>query len=64
VKTYSKRPPKIQTVFDLPLFKWQPPIHCPCSRAGVHLVRRYRVHPSIADVVAGLAGLGANGEAR
>ena len=30
----------------------------PCTRAGLLLVRRYHIHPSIADTVAALAGLG------
>jgi trehalose/maltose hydrolase-like predicted phosphorylase len=30
----------------------------PSARAGLHLTLRYRVHPAIADIVAGFAGLG------
>ena len=35
------------------------PARRPSTRAGLHLTRRYRIDPAIADVVAGLAGLGA-----
>lgn len=64
MKTYTKRPPKPQPVSDLPLFSWRVVVLRPATQAGLHVARRYRVHPSIADVVAGLAGLGANREAR
>ena len=65
MKTYSDYPPVCHPVSGLPLFDWQPLVALrPATRAGLHLTRRYRIHPSIADVVAGLAGLGANREAR
>jgi hypothetical protein len=56
VKTYTKRTPKTQSVSDLPL--WRVVVLQPPTQAGLHLTRRYRVHPSIADAVAALAGLG------
>jgi hypothetical protein len=64
VKTYTKRTPKTQSVSDLPLFAWRVVVLQPSTRAGLHLTRRYRVHPSVADVVANLAGLGLHGETR
>jgi hypothetical protein len=33
---------------------------CPATVAGRYIARHYNVDPSIADVVAGLAGLGLN----
>ncbi len=46
----------------LPLFGFQHVVVAPpATRAGLHLTRRYRVHPAIADVVAELAGLGERG---
>jgi hypothetical protein len=35
-----------------------------CNRAGIHLARRYRLHPAIADVVADPAGVGPQEETR
>jgi hypothetical protein len=64
VKTYTKQAPKPQPLSELPLFTWRVVVRQPSTQAGLHVARRYRVHPSIADVVAGLAGLGANREAR
>lgn len=60
MKKYTKAVLKSHTVSGLPLFDWRQAvvIQPPCTRAGIHLARRYRVHPSIADVVADLAGLG------
>lgn len=63
LKTYSNFSSNCHLTSGLPLFDWrvvvlQPPI----THAGLHLTRRYRIHPSIADVVASLAGLGRDGE--
>ena len=64
MKTYSDYPPVCHPASGLPLFDWQPLLRQPATRAGLHLMRYYRIHPSIADVVASLAGLGLNREAR
>jgi hypothetical protein len=59
VKKYSKPQPDSHQVSGLSLFDWRSAVvHQPATRAGLHLTRRYRIHPSIADVLAGLAGLG------
>jgi hypothetical protein len=48
-----------------PLLDWRPcPPHEPVTRAGKHLCRRYRINPVIADLIASLAGLGIETEAR
>jgi hypothetical protein len=62
----SHRAPVRNKTVDLPdLFSWrQAVVHAPATRAGLHLTRRYRVHPALADTIAGLAGLGAGGETR
>lgn len=64
MKTYIKRSLKAQPVSDLPLFSWRVVVLRPASPAGQFVARRYRVHPALADVIANLAGLGANREAR
>jgi hypothetical protein len=45
---------------DLPdlFFERQAVVHRPATRAGMHLMRRYRIHPAIADTLAVFAGLG------
>jgi hypothetical protein len=58
VKTRIKRPDKSQSVSDLTLFSWRVVVVQPNTRAGRFVVRRYRVHPAFADLVANLAGLG------
>ena len=50
---YSKRSRKNQPHFERVVV-----VHRPATRAGMHLTRRYRIHPSIADLLASLAGLG------
>lgn len=56
---YSNPHPGCHPVSGLPLFDWrQAIVHRPVTRAGLHLTRRYRVHPAIADVIAVHAGLG------
>jgi hypothetical protein len=62
MKKYSKNLPKSHPVSGFPLFDWKVEV-VPATRAGIHLPRRYRVDPSIADVVANLAGLGQGREA-
>jgi hypothetical protein len=63
VNRNSKPKPKFQDLSGLPLFDWrQAVLQPPRTRAGLHLARRYRLHPSIADVVAALAGLGSDWE--
>jgi hypothetical protein len=57
MNTHSKKPRKVQSHSDLPA-----PFPRPSTRAGLHLTLRYRVHPAIADVIAGLAGLVAESE--
>jgi hypothetical protein len=59
MNTHSKHPPKSHSLSGLPLFSWrQVVVRLPATRAGLHLTRRCRVHPSIADVLASFAGLG------
>jgi hypothetical protein len=50
---HSKKPRAVQSYSEI-----SEPVRRPSTRAGLHLTRRYRVDPAIADVVAGLAGLG------
>jgi hypothetical protein len=53
--------PKSHSLVGLPLFErdWREtrPRH-PATTAGQHLVRKFRVSPSIADAIADFAGLG------
>jgi hypothetical protein len=59
-----RRAPTRNKINDSPdLFSWQPVvIRYPLSRAGSHVMRRFRVAPHIAEVIAGLAGLGGSEE--
>ncbi len=59
-KYIAHRAPARNKTSDLPdLFSWQPVvIHRPSSRAGQFVMRRYRVAPHTAEVIAALAGLG------
>jgi hypothetical protein len=58
LKTRTKHPQKTQSVSHLPLFSWRVAVVQPGIRAGLHLPRQYRVRPTIADLIASLAGLG------
>jgi hypothetical protein len=58
MKTYIKRRHESQPVSDLPLFAWRVVALPPTTPAGQFVVRRYRVHPTVADLIANLAGLG------
>jgi len=55
MKRYSRKPRAVQSHSEI-----SEPVRRPCTPAGLHLTLRYRVDPAIADVVAGLAGLGAD----
>ena len=62
--TYSKSLLKCPSVSGLPLFDCrQVVVQPPRTRAGLHLVHCFRVHPTIADDIANFAGLGSNPEA-
>ncbi len=65
MKKHTKSLPKSHQV-SLPLFDWREVViqPAPATRAGLHLTRRYRIRPAIADTIASLAGLGASQEAR
>ena len=59
VKKYSEFLPDSHQVSGLPLFDWrQAVVRSPVSRAGAFVMRRYRVHPDIAELVASCAGIG------
>jgi hypothetical protein len=55
-----RRAPARNKTNDLPdLFSWQPAVvRHPLSRAGLHVMRRYRLPPHTAEVIAALAGFG------
>jgi hypothetical protein len=53
MKTHSEKPRKVQSNSDV-----TEPVRRPSTRADLHLTLRHRVHPAIADIVAGFAGLG------
>jgi hypothetical protein len=60
VEKHNKPLPDSHQVSGLPLFDWrQVVVRVPSSRAGQFVMRRYRVAPHTADVIAALAGLGA-----
>jgi hypothetical protein len=62
-KDIARRAPARNETNDLPLFSWQPPVvQRPLSRAGLHVMRRYCVHPDFADLVANFAGFGGSEE--
>jgi len=58
VKTDTKHPQKAQSVSTLPLSPWRSVVVRPSTPAGRFVLRRFRVDPALADIVAGLAGLG------
>ena len=60
-----RRAPARNKANDLPdLSSWRSAIlHRPSTRAGQHVMRRYRMSPYTADLIAALAGLG-GGEAQ
>jgi hypothetical protein len=62
----AHRAPARNKISDLPdlFFERQAVVHQPATRAGMHLVRRYHVHPAIADTLAVFAGIGSIGEGR
>jgi hypothetical protein len=62
VKTYTKRLLKPQPISDLPLFSWRSVVLRPATPAGQFVVRRYRVHPNVADLLASLAGIGSEAQ--
>jgi hypothetical protein len=63
VEKYSKPLPDSHQVSGLPLFDWRHVVvRSPASRAAQFVMRRYRVAPNIADVIAALAGLGGSEE--
>lgn len=65
MKNYTEALPKIQQISDLPLSDWRGMVFCrPTPRAGQYVMRRYRVAPHTAEVIAALAGLGSDREAR
>ena len=57
MNTHSKKTRKVQCQSDR-----LDQARRPSTRAGLHLTLRYRIHPAIADLVAGFAGLGAESE--
>jgi hypothetical protein len=59
VNTHSKITEKIQPFPALTLFDWrQVVVRPPANRAAQYVMRRYRVAPHMAEVIAVLAGLG------
>jgi hypothetical protein len=63
VKKYSRPRFDSHQVSELPLFDWrQVVVRVPSSRAAQFVMRRYRLSPHTADVIAILAGLGASEE--
>jgi hypothetical protein len=59
MKKYTKSLPNGHQVFGLPPFNWrQVVVRPPTTRAGQYVMRRYRVAPHTAEVIAALAGLG------
>jgi hypothetical protein len=58
--TTTKPTSKEQSASDLPLFNWRVVVvrPRPSTRAGNFVARRYRIDPAVADLYAGLAGLG------
>ena len=59
-KYIARRAPARNQTNDLPdLFSWRSPVlHRPSTAAGQYVMRRYRVAPHMAEVIAALAGLG------
>ena len=62
--TLPRRAPSRNQTNDLPdLFSWQPVVlHRPMTRAAQYVMRRYGVPLHTAEVIACLAGLGADRE--
>jgi hypothetical protein len=62
-KHIVRRAPDRNTTNVSPDLSWQPVVVlCPLSRAGSHVMRRFRVSPHIAELIAGFAGLGGSEE--
>ena len=62
---YTEALPKIQQISDPPLSDWRGMIFCrPTTRAGQYVMRRDAIAPHTAEVIAALAGLGSDREAR
>jgi hypothetical protein len=63
-KRLTCRAPARNNANSLPdLFSWRSAIlHRPSSRAAEYVMRRYRVSPHTAEVIAALAGFGGNDE--
>lgn len=63
-KYIARRAPARNKTNDLPdLFSWRPAIlRHPMSRAGQYVMRRYRIAPHTAEVIAALAGFGGSEE--
>jgi len=59
-KYIARRAPARNQTNDLPdLFSWRSPVlHRPSTAAAQYVMRRYRVAPHMAEVIAALAGLG------
>jgi hypothetical protein len=59
VNKYIKPLPDSHQVSGLPLFDWRHVVvMSPASRAAQYVMRRYRVPPHTAEVIAALAGFG------
>jgi hypothetical protein len=58
MKSTTKLPSREQSVSDLPLLDWRVVVVHPTTMAGNFVLRRYRVAPAVADLIANLAGLG------
>lgn len=58
MSTFTRSGDKIQGPSGLPLFDFRVVVvhHKPATRGGLYLTRRYRIHPTIADTIASLAG--------
>jgi len=58
--TNTEQTQKTQSISNLPLFSWRSAVvHVqPTTCGGQFVMRRHRVHPGLADLVAALAGLG------
>jgi len=62
-KRIQRRAPVRNKSCDLPLFSWQAAVaRRPLSRAGAFVMRRYRLAPHTAEVIAALAGFGGSEE--
>lgn len=58
MKTPTNDAQKAQSISNLALDPWRTVVVQPATPGGQFLMRRHRVYPAVADLIASLAGIG------